>query len=130
MTGTNSPYISEAPQIAYPDLYYSRFGENVDNQFPMRDPTVQELAFCKQYDSLIASGNIAAANEVLLKNPSIKDCIINAEKLLRLQHSIIAVERFFFDNVQEKIYRIGNKKGKWNAQMSTETTGENCIKKF
>lgn len=52
------------------------------------------------------------------------DCIINADKLQTLYDSIIAVQRYFYDNVQEKIFRIGNLKGDWNSSMSSDATDE------
>lgn len=47
-----------------------------------------------------------------------------------MHHDILAVQSFFFDNVQEKIFRIGNIKGNWNAEMGTDAEGINKINKF
>lgn len=58
------------------------------------------------------------------------DCIINASKLLRLQHGILAVQKYFFDSVQNQIFRIGSLKGDWNSSMSSTATGDNKLNMF
>ncbi|CDC28089.1 unknown [Firmicutes bacterium CAG:466] len=47
-----------------------------------------------------------------------------------MHHDILAVQSFFFDNVQEKIFRIGEIKGEWNSEMGTDGSGKNKINKF
>lgn len=66
----------------------------------------------------------------MAQHPELQECIINADKLLSMHHDILAVQSFFFDNVQEKIFRIGNIKGNWNAEMGTDAEGINKINKF
>lgn len=103
----------------YPDLRYSNFPDQIDNQIPMRDPSVSDMVLVNQYNSLLASGQYATAIEFMSANPTLQEAQMNAEKLLKIHHSILALERYFFDNVQEKIFRIGNKRGVWNAYMSS-----------
>lgn len=67
---------------------------------------------------------------MLSQHPELQDCIINADKLLAMHHDILAVQSFFFDNVQEKIFRIGTIKGEWNSEMGTNASGVNKINKF
>lgn len=68
--------------------------------------------------------------EYLNSHPSLVDVIINADKLLRLQHGLTAVQRYFYDNILEKIYRLGSLKGDWNSQMSSEASGGNRLNRF
>lgn len=103
----------------YPDLRYSNFPDQLDNQIPMRDPSVSDMVLINQYNSLLASGQNATAIEFLKANPTLQESQMNAEKLLKIHHSILSLERYFFDNVQQKIFRIGNKRGAWNAYMSS-----------
>ena len=99
-------------------------------QLPWRDPTPNERLIINQYNTLIGQGQLATASELLAANPSLNDCIINAAKLLKLQHSILAVQRYFFDSVQNQIFRIGSLKGDWNSSMSSTATGDNKLNMF
>ena len=108
----------------YLELTHSNYPQQNDKLMVFRDPSASEVNLINQYNSLIASGQVASAIDILSANPSLNECIINADKLLSLHHSILAVQRFFYDNVQEKIYRIGQQKGDWNALMSSDATTE------
>ena len=113
------------------DYYdHSNFPDQLDMEYPWRDPTASEVVLINQYNVLIASGQLATATELLSANPSLMDCIINASKLLRLQHGILAVQKFFFDSVQNQIFRIGSLKGDWNSSMSSTATGDNKLNMF
>lgn len=114
----------------YLDLTHSNFPEQMDKMYGWRDPSASEVPLIAQYQSLIASGQVVTAVEYLNSHPSLMDVIINADKLLRLQHGLTAVQRYFYDNVLDKIYRLGNMKGDWNSQMSSEAGGQNRLNKF
>lgn len=103
----------------YSDLRYTNFPDQLDNQIPMRDPSVSDMVLINQYNSLLASGQYATAIEFMAANKTLQEAQMNAEKLLKIHHSILALERYFFDNVQEKIFKIGKKRGVWNAYMSS-----------
>ncbi len=114
----------------YPDLIYSNYPNQMDMQIPWRDPTDSEKLIIKQYNTLLEAGQLATAAELLATNPSLNDCIINAAKLLKLLHSILAVQRYYFDSVQNQIFRIGSLKGDWNSSMSSTATGDNKLNMF
>lgn len=116
--------------ITYDYYDHSNFPDQLDMEYPWRDPTASEVVLINQYNALIASGQLATATELLSANPSLMDCIINASKLLRLQHGILAVQKFFFDSVQNQIFRIGSLKGDWNSNMSSTATGDNKLNMF
>lgn len=116
--------------ITYDYFTHSDFPNQLDKEYPWRDPTASEVVLINQYNTLIASGQLATATELLAANPSLMDCIINASKLLRLQHGILAVQKFFFDSVQNQIFRIGSLKGDWTATMSTSATGDDYLQMF
>lgn len=111
----------------YPDLRYSNFPDQIDNQMPMRDPSASDMVLINQYNSLLASGQYATAIEFMAANKTLQEAQMNAEKLLKIHHSILALERYFFDNVQQKIFRIGNQRGQWNAYMSSFSANEEYL---
>lgn len=114
----------------YPDLTHTSAPDQIDKKIPIRDPSASEIPLVNQYNTLVAQGQVAASIEILMAHPKLEECIINADKLLRIYDAIIAIERFFFDSIQEKIYRIGQLKGDWNAQMSSTATGDNLLNHF
>lgn len=111
----------------YPDLRYSNFPDKLDNQMPIRDPSASDMVLINKYNSLIASGQYAAAIEFMAANETLQEAQMNADKLLRIHHSILALERYFFDNVQQRIFKIGNQRGRWNAYMSSFSTNEEYL---
>lgn len=116
--------------VTYPNLTKTKFPNQIDTQTEWRDPGITELPLVNQYSSLVAAGQGAAAIELLQANPSLEECIINADKLLQIYHAMIAIERYFFDDVEQKIFRIGNLKGDWNDLMSSDASGDNLLNKY
>ena len=110
--------------IDYTDLTHSNYPYQEDKLRVIRDPSANEISLYQQYNSYMDTGHVASATDLLVKNPSLKQCLINADVLLSLHHSIIAVQRYFYDFVLDKIFRIGNQKGDWNAQMSSDAVDE------
>lgn len=108
----------------YPDLRHTNFPDQLDNQIPMRDPSASDMVLINQYNSLLASGQYATAIEFLSANQTLQESQMNAEKLLKIHHAILALERYYFDDVQQQIFRIGNKRGAWNAYMSSFTADD------
>ena len=110
--------------VEYPFLTKTNFPNQVDRQVEWKDPSAAEIPFVNQYNTFVAQGDLIGAFGVLDANPSLYDCIINADKLKQLHHAILAVQRYFYDSVLEKIYRIGNQKGDWDARMSSNAEDE------
>lgn len=116
--------------VRYPDLSHSNFPNQEDNNEIWRDPSVSDAILITQYRSLLASGNRVAADDLLQQNPTLDEARLNASKLLKLQHGVIALQRYFFDNILDHIYKIGVNKGQWNEQMSSTAPGDNLLNKF
>lgn len=116
--------------VRYPDLSHSNFPNQEDNNEIWRDPSVSDAILIAQYRSLLASGNRVAADELLQQNPTLDEARLNASKLLKLQHGVIALQRYFFDNILDHIYKIGVNKGQWNEYMSSTASGDNLLNKF
>lgn len=111
--------------LKYQELTHTNFPYQLDKLKPLRDPNASEIPLINTYNAYIAAGNAADAVAHLNRYPALKECIINADVLLTMYHGILAVQRFFYDNVQEKIYRIGKQKGDWTASMSTDASDDN-----
>ena len=111
-------------RVEYPFLTKTNFPNQVDRQVEWKDPSTAEIPFVNQYNTFVAQGDLIGSIGVLDANPSLYDCIINADKLKQLHHAILAVQRYFYDSVLEKIYRIGNQKGDWDARMSSNAEDE------
>lgn len=116
--------MSDGVVVKYADLTHTNYPQQEDKLRVIRDPSASEVLLINQYNSYMAMGQTALASELLVQNPSLKQCIINADTILALHHSIIAVERTFYDNILDKICRLGKQKGDWNAQMSSSSTDE------
>lgn len=110
--------------ITYPEYTHSSFPDQLDKQMVIKDPDVDDLALIQAYDSLLAQGKNDAALKLLEDNPQLMDSQFNADKLKRIHHSILALQHFFFDDVREKIYRIGQLKGDWTKTMCTDAKNE------
>jgi len=110
--------------IKYDDLTHTKFPLQEDKLKYIRDPKDSEIPLINQYNTYMATGQYINAYEFLNQNPTLTECIINADLLLSLHHSIIALQRFFNGNVLEHIYRIGQQKGDWNENMSSDASSE------
>lgn len=108
----------------YPSLKKTQFPNNVDRQVAWQDPVKEDFEYINKYNNCIAKGDKDGAIAVLQEYPSLYDCIINADKLQQLHHAILAVQYYFRDTVLEKIFKIGNLKGDWNDQMSSDAEDE------
>lgn len=103
----------------YPEYKYSSFPDQLDKQMEIRDPSASEIALVQQQNALISAGQKAAATELMAENPTLEEAQMNAEKLLRIHHSILALQRFFYENVLDQIFQIGEIKGNWTTDMSS-----------
>ena len=110
--------------ITYPEYTHSSFPDQLDKQINFTDPSARDMDLIRQYDQYLSVGNNFAALNMLEENPHLLDCQINADKLKRIHHSILALQHFFFDDVREKIYKIGQLKGDWTATMCTNAMNE------
>lgn len=111
-------------------MIHTNFPEQLDLQEPWRDPSASEMEIIKQYKLLLNSGNKTAADELLNMHPELDDTMLNAKKLLKLLHGMSAMQRFIFDDVLEKLVKLGNIKGDWNAMMASDAEGDNKLNHF
>lgn len=84
----------------YPNYPLSDFPSEVDKFDRMQDITADDVFHMQQYQGYIQNNEIAKAQELLLKNPSLNSKIFNAEKFNKITDAIQTLQRFFRDNVQ------------------------------
>lgn len=92
----------------YPDLSETLFPDALDIITRMSDITYTDLDLIKQYNTYISAGNFESAQQLLADNPGLQNKIFNAEKFNKLADSIMAVQRFFKDDVETYITDVGD----------------------
>lgn len=90
----------------YKDLPHTGLPEKKTNLIKFRDPYASEIDLANQYDSYMASGKLDLAQTLLNDNPSLKECILNADIILTLLHDDIALQRIFFDDIETYIMSV------------------------
>lgn len=98
----------------YPDLNGSTFPYEKDNFDKFMDPSLEQLQAIQLYYQYKNSGNLEAANQVLEDNPRLKQCVINAKNLNQLRDAILALERFYLDDVRQYLVDIVKPMGEWS----------------
>ena len=87
----------------YEDTPLTNFPDAEDNWARMSDVTATLLSAALQYNEYWENGEIDAANDLLDANPNLKNTIFNADKWNKLRDAIIAVERYYLNDVQDFI---------------------------
>lgn len=87
----------------YVDTPLTNFPVSEDNIDRMSDITSDLMPIVIQYNQYIQSGNITEANNLLRSNPRLMSCFFNADKWNVLRDAVIALERFYLEEVDEAI---------------------------
>ena len=90
----------------FEDLPLTNFPDSEDNWARMQDITASLLTIALQYNALWDAGDIDAANTLLENNPKLKSTIFNADKWNKLRDGLIALERYYLNDVQTFIERV------------------------
>lgn len=69
----------------------------------MTDITSTLMPLINKYNSYFQAGNITACNELLKNNPDLANCFFNADKYNQIRDAIIAMERFYLNDVAKII---------------------------
>lgn len=99
----------------YTDLYETKFPDEIDNWDRFLDPTIQTISAITQYQQYYDQGNFELANSVLENNPTLKRIIVNASTINKMLDGIVAIERFYLNDVQTYLQNIIQLKGEWSA---------------
>ena len=67
------------------------------------DVTSSLMPLVTQYNEYFKQGNITACNALGESNPGLKDCFFDAEKFNWMRDAIIAVQRYFLEDVEQLI---------------------------
>ena len=86
----------------YDDLLYTKFPAEIDSWEDVVDVTADTVALANQYRELCASGDYAAAHELLENDETgmLKKMQINAMTINQQAHAIMAMERLFKTDVE------------------------------
>lgn len=87
----------------YEDTPLSNFPAAEDNWARMSNLSVALLAVAKQYSDLYSTGNNDSANALLNQHPDLKQALFTPDRWNQLRDAIIALERFFLEDVEDMI---------------------------
>ena len=104
--------------LTYPDLTRSPFPNEVMKLRKIRDPLLSEMPILSEYQINYSQGNYTKCNEILEQNPTLIECIVNADLMLTLFHNIIAVQRTFDDNFKQYIIELTKDRGQWSGAIA------------
>lgn len=90
----------------YTDCPLTNFPAGEDTWNRMMDINTVLLPLMKQYNAYAEAGNLSAANKIIQDNPDLLDCLFNAEKFNWLRDAIIAMERYYLEDVQTFIMNV------------------------
>lgn len=93
-------------QEPYEDLQHTTFPVAEDSFNYMKDISQEVMTFVTQYNNYFAQGNLTACNNLFKNNPELLDYFFNAEKWNKLRDAILAVERYYLNDVTEFITNV------------------------
>lgn len=85
--------------LLFPDLNLTNFPDAVDNFVTFLDILASDGQLIAQYQSAMQSGNTALAKQILSSIPNASQKTVKAEDLNKLSQAILAIERFYKDNI-------------------------------
>lgn len=96
-------YTLESKTGKYIDTPLTNFPVSEDVWNRMMDVTSSLMPLVTQYNEYFKQGNITACNALVESNPGLKDCFFDAEKFNWMRDAIIAVQRYFLEDVEQFI---------------------------
>lgn len=90
----------------YEDLPHTNFPVTEDNWRRMSDVNLVLMPLVIKHNEYYAAGNLDACNKLIADNPGLLDCFFNAQKWNELRDAILALERYFLEEVQKFIYAV------------------------
>ena len=106
--------------ITYPQYNLTLFPENVDDFPNLQDISASDVPIFNQYKNYINNSDIASAQQLLEDNPSLKNKIFSATNLNRISQGVMAVEKFFKENVDDFII---TKQNEMTSYVDTKEAG-------
>ena len=102
----------------YPNFSHTNYPDEIDTFQYFSDPTDNDVALIKQYQSYFNTGNISAAAKVLEDNPSLKNKIINATNLNKIIDAIKAIETLYMSDIQSYIMEVVTYKNVYSPKVT------------
>lgn len=90
----------------YEDLPLTHFPLSEDNWNRMSDVNLVLMPLVIKYNEYYAAGNLEACNKLIADNPGLLDCFFNAQKWNELRDAILALERYYLEEVQKFINAV------------------------
>lgn len=103
---------------SYKDLEFTNFPAKIDSWEDSEDVSSDYLDAANNYKAALAKGNYATAQNILLSTPKLKNMLIGAKDINELKHAVMAIERFYTEDVKSFITDYSNE-AKENAQKAT-----------
>lgn len=91
---------------SYPDLPRTSFPQKEDTFPLMTDVDATLLPIVHQYEEYARAGNIQACNQLLTAYPALKSCLWTCEHTNQLRDGLIAVERYYLEDVHSMVEQI------------------------
>lgn len=99
----------------YPDLTLTQFPDRIDGRYLMIDPSTPEhIQWIAEYNACIDAGDMDGAIAVLEAHEDLRKMFFNAAKWNRHDDMIIALEKFFYQDVEEYLMDIVAWRGEWS----------------
>lgn len=116
----NIDYELDPSTGSYADLYESNFPASCDLFEDKMDITSDLESYYEQWKGYMQAGNKTSADQIIENHPNLKKCITSAEDFNKMFHSIQAVERWVFYNIDQSLNeKINNEL--WLHDISIET---------
>jgi hypothetical protein len=105
---------------SYLDLPETNFPQAIDTFDRAMDVTIDLLPLVQRYQNLYNSGKINEASQLLIDNPQLQSCMINAKTINRCYDGIKALQRYYFSDIQKYIEQLITYKGEYSSKTSYE----------
>ena len=112
----------------YQELVGTSFPDSIDTYEKLSDITLDTLQYALQYSSFYNQGKLSEAYALLEQYPTLKRCIINADKINKLIDSIQALQTYSLDlnsslsDTQDTVSVIDTTVNNLNTSVSSLTT--------
>lgn len=113
-------YVVEQITEGYEDTPLTKFPVSEDTFPRMSDVSVTLLPIVLQYNQYISSGNKAAADQLIVNNPDLYNCLHDAEKWNMIRDAMIAMQRFLLNKVDEFYTEVVQNAAGINDNPTTE----------
>lgn len=99
------------------DLPYTGLPNKISNPMLKSDITSSDLAVMNQYNAYLAMGTengLLLAKQYMIEHPEIVEHIITADDILKLSHDNVALQRMFFEDIENYIMSVVSFKGNYD----------------